>query len=113
MTKINMPYINYIIDIINDIEDSMKNISKNSFEKNKDKKDANVRRLEIMSEAIKSISEELKNKYSNIKWEKFVDIKNIFTHHYFGVDSDVVWEIINKDIPVLKEEIIKIKEKEK
>jgi uncharacterized protein with HEPN domain len=112
MTKINMPYINYIIDIIKDIEDSMKNISKNSFEKNKDKKDANVRRLEIMSEAIKSISEELKNKYPNIKWEKFVDIKHIFTHHYFGVDSDIVWQIIKKDIPVLKEEIIKIKEKQ-
>ena len=35
MTKINRPYLNYIIDIIKDIEDSMKNISKNSFEKNK------------------------------------------------------------------------------
>ena len=113
MIKSDIPYLNYIIDIISDIEDSMKNISKNSFEKNKDKKDANVRRLEIMSEAIKSISEELKNKYSNIKWEKFEKIEEMLKYKYFGVDFNLVWDFIIEDIPILKEEIIKIREKEK
>ena len=109
MIKSDIPYINYMLDIIKDIENSIKNISKNNFDKNKDKKEANVRRLEIMSEAIKNISKEFKNKYSNIDWRKLEDIKNIFMNHYFGVDVGVVWEIIKKDIPNLKQKIQKIK----
>lgn len=112
MNKSNLPYINYILDIINDIQNSIKNTSKKSFEKDKDKKDANVRRLEIMSEAIRSISEELKNKYPYIEWKKFEKIKDIFKDKYFGVDFNIVWDFINENIPALKEKIIKIKEKE-
>ncbi len=112
MIKINKPYLSYIIDIIKDIEDSMKNISKNSFEKNKDKIEANVRRLEIMSKAIKNISTDLKDKYSHTEWKKFEKIEEILKNKYFGVDFNTVWDFINEDIPSLKGEIIKIKEKE-
>jgi len=107
MIKSNIPYMNYILDIIKDIEKSISNVSKSNF--NKDKKEANVRRLEIISGAVKNISEEFKNKYPNIEWKKFEDVKNIFMHHYFGVDVEIVWEILKKDIPDLKEKIQKIK----
>ncbi len=111
MIKSDIPYINYVIDIIKDIQNSMKNISKKDFDK--DKKDANIRRLEIISEAVKNISEEFKNKYSGIDWKKFESIKYIFINHYFGVDINIVWDIIKKDIPKLKLEIEEIINKEK
>ncbi|MDP2926471.1 MAG: DUF86 domain-containing protein [Nanoarchaeota archaeon] len=111
MIKSDIPYMNYIIDIIKDIEDSMKDTSKNNF--NKDKKDANIRRLEIISESIKNISAELKNKYPDIEWKKFENLKYIFMNNYFGVDLDIVWEIIKNDIPKLKQEIEEIINKEK
>jgi len=105
MNKIDIPYINYIIDIIKDIENSIKNISRNSFEKNKDKIDANVRRIEIMSEAIKNISKKLKDKYSNIEWQKFERLYDMLKNHYFGIDTNAVWKLINEDLPILKKQI--------
>jgi len=113
MIKSDIPYMNYIIDITRDIENSIKNTSKNSFGKDKDKKDANVRRIEIISESIKNISAELKDKYSHIEWKKFEKIEDMLKYKYFGVDFNAVWDFINEDIPKLKQEIEEIINKEK
>ena len=113
MIKSDIPYMNYIIDIIKDIEDSMKDTSKNNFEKDKDKKDANLRRIEIIIRSIKNISAELKNKYAHIEWEKFEKIEDMLKYKYFGVDFNAVWDFINEDIPKLKQEIEEIINKEK
>lgn len=111
MIKSDIPYINYILDIIKDIEKSVGNLSRNNF--NEDKKEANIRRLEMISKAINDTSSEFKKKYSNINWKKFGELKRIFMDHYFGIDVDIVWEIIKKDLPKLKQEIEEIINKEK
>ena len=113
MIKSDIPYINYIMDIINDIQNSIKSISKNSLEKNKDKKEANIRRIEIISEVVKNISEEFKNKYPYIGWKKLEKIGGMLKYKYFGVDFNTVWDFINGDIPKLKQEIEEIINKEK
>ncbi len=105
----DLPYLLHILDAINDIEESVKNISKEKFEKTKDIKDANIRRIEIIGEAAKNISNNAKEKYKEIKWNKIIGTRDKMIHHYFGVNLDIVWAIIKKDIPELKEEILKIK----
>ncbi|MEK6935760.1 MAG: HepT-like ribonuclease domain-containing protein [Nanoarchaeota archaeon] len=112
MIKIDIPYMHYVLDVLRDIENSMKNISKDNFEKDTDKRDANIRRLGIMSEAIKNISEDLKNKYKNIEWQKFIRIKELLINHYFGVDTNSIWRFIKEDLPKLKLNIGEILEKE-
>jgi len=42
------------------------------------------------------------------KWAQIVGIRNVFVHEYFGVESNLVWEIIKNDLPDLKEKIIEI-----
>ena len=106
----DLPYLNHILDAIRDIEDSTKNITKKEFIRNKDTKDENVRRLEIIGEAVKNISENLKKKYSDIKWRQIAGMRDKLIHHYFGVDFDAVWKVIKKDIPELKEKIAHIRE---
>jgi uncharacterized protein with HEPN domain len=103
--KIDLPRINFVLDVILDIGKSMDGVSRAAFDGNLDKKDANLRRIEVISEVIGSISEELKVKHVDIEWKKFSEAKNSFRNQYFGVDWDIVWEILKKDIPVLKTQI--------
>ncbi len=109
MSYKDIPYIKHILDAINDIESSTKDLSKKDFKKSKDVKDAAVRRIEIIGEAVKNISKETKNKYPEIEWKKISGTRDIMIHAYFNIDLDVTWGIITKDIPKLKKDISKIK----
>ncbi|MBI2672320.1 DUF86 domain-containing protein [Candidatus Woesearchaeota archaeon] len=113
MTKDNLVFLKHIIDSISDIENSIKYISRVYFENDHDIKDANVRRLEIIGEAVKNLSSEFKKQYSNINWAKIAGLRDIVTHAYFKIDLDIIWEIITRDIPILKKQIKEILKKEK
>lgn len=105
MTKQDLPYLNHILDAINDIEESVKNISREGFGKNKDVRESNIRRIEIIGEAARNISPNLKKKHKKIEWSKIIGTRDKMVHHYFGVDLDIVWNIIKSDLPKLKNEI--------
>ncbi len=106
---LDLPYLNYILDVIKDIEESIKYISKDEFLEEKDIRDANVRRIEIIAEAIKNISSNTKNKYKNVSWEKIATIKDRISNHYFGINFDAIFELLENDLPIFKEQILKIK----
>ncbi len=110
MKKNLLAFIKHILDAIKDIEESIGNISKEEFVKNKDIKDANVRRLEIIGEAAANVPKSFRDKHSEIPWKEIVGTRDKMIHHYFGVNLDIVWDIINKNIPDLKQKILKIKE---
>jgi len=110
MMNRDIPYLNHILDAINEIEESIIKISREDFEVIKDKKDACIRRLEIIGEAVKNVSEETKRRYPKVEWKKISGTRDIILHSYFNVDLDVVWEIIKKDIPIFKKQILEIKE---
>ena len=103
----DLPYINHILDAINDIQESVKSISKEEFLDNKDIRDANIRRLEIIGEAVKNLSEDFKNKNKSVEWKKIAGTRDVLIHAYFDVDVDLLWAILEKDIPELKLKIRK------
>ncbi len=61
-----------------------------------------IKQMEIIGEASNHLSTELKSKFSDVEWSQIVGMRNVFTHEYFGIDSNLVWEIIKNDIPELK-----------
>lgn len=98
----------FVEDILKNIlliENSIKNLSKDEFIMNKLIVDATVRRLEIIGEATKNISENIKIKYPEIEWRKIAGTRDTIIHAYFNVDLDVIWDIIKKDLPKLKKQI--------
>jgi uncharacterized protein with HEPN domain len=63
--------------------------------------DAVLRNLEIIGEAVKNISDETRQKHPEIKWRKIAGFRDIVAHEYFGVNEETVWDIVEKEIPVL------------
>ncbi len=105
----------HIIDILTACENILsykEGYDFNMFMGDKKTQDAIIRNIEIIGEAVKSISETLKEKYSKIGWKEIAKTRDKLIHSYFGIDLDIVWDIINVDIPRLREQIKEIIQKE-
>ncbi len=67
--------------------------------------DATMMNFIILGETVDKLSEELKSGNGHINWSKIYGLRNIIAHQYFGINVDLVWQIIQNDIPVLKSQI--------
>lgn len=71
-----------------------------------------VHHLQILGEAAAKISDDFKNNYPDIPWFKIIGMRNILVHDYFGIDIDVVWAVVEKDLPELEQNIKSLLDKE-
>lgn len=97
--------LKHILDAIKEIEKYLIEVDLPSFLENSMMRFACIKQMEIIGEASNHLSSELKSKFTDIEWAQIVGMRNIFAHEYFGIDPDLVWEIIKKDIPELKDKI--------
>ena len=109
MTHRDIAYLCHILDAISDIEESVGSHSKEEFLELKDVRDASVRRIEIIGEATKNISAATRSKHGDVPWKDIAGTRDKIAHHYFGINFDMVWNIIKNDIPHLKRQILKIR----
>ena len=107
--KDDLAFIEHILDSINAIEKFSKNLKKEKLISDRLKQSAIVREIEIIGEAVKNVSESLKNKHQEIAWKEIAGTRDKIIHHYFSVDLNIVWNIIKINIPDLKIKISKIK----
>lgn len=61
--------------------------------------DAVIRNLEIIGEAVKGIPHEFREENSEVPWKRLAGLRDILIHEYFGVDLDIVWDIVNNVTP--------------
>ncbi len=97
--------LSHVIEAIDEIDNYLGDIGFNSFEENSMMRFACIKQLEIIGEASKHITVEIKNKFSDIEWKQIIGLRNIFVHEYFGIDIKLVWDIIIHDLPFLKSKI--------
>lgn len=108
--KSDIVFFEHILDSIAAIEQFSKNITKNELESNRLKRSAIIKEIEIIGEAVKNISQSLKNKHKEIEWKDIAGTRDKMIHHYFGIDINIVWDIVKKDLPILKKQIQQILE---
>ena len=70
--------------------------------------DAVIRNLEVIGEATKNVSEEIKEKYPEVEWKEAAGFRNVLIHDYFGIDLEAVWDTIKKNLLPFKEHILKV-----
>lgn len=108
--KNDLIYLKHIVDAIEKVDGYLGIIKFGDFEKNDLVINATIRQLEIIGEAAARISKEFKARNKNVPWMEIIGMRNRLIHEYFGVDVKVVWETSKKDLPELKEELLKILE---
>ncbi|MHA1310583.1 MAG: HepT-like ribonuclease domain-containing protein [Candidatus Helarchaeota archaeon] len=112
MKKDNTVFLKHVLDAISLIEDYLKGKNFQEFRSNHMLQDAVIREIEIIGEATKNYSADFINKYSDIPWKQIAGMRDKLIHGYFGVDLDAVWDTATKDIPSLKERLLKILKEE-
>jgi uncharacterized protein with HEPN domain len=70
--------------------------------------DAVIRNFEIIGEAANRIPDEIKEKFNNVNWHRIRGFRNRIVHDYMGVDLEIIWEIIEKNLDELKVQIEEI-----
>ncbi|KKN12427.1 hypothetical protein LCGC14_1016510 [marine sediment metagenome] len=112
MNKRDLVYIKHIRDAIELIFEYTKDLDKESFNVKKMTQDATIREIEIIGEATKNVSKDFRDKYPDVHWKKITGMRDKLIHGYFNVDVEKVWNVIAKDIPILKKQIEDIITKE-
>ncbi|MDH4120229.1 MAG: DUF86 domain-containing protein [Deltaproteobacteria bacterium] len=78
---------------------------KKGFLSDKKTQDAGLRNIEVIGEAVKHLSSEYRNAHAGIPWKQMAGMRDKLIHEYFGVNLDLVWEVVEKEIPKLKKEL--------
>jgi uncharacterized protein with HEPN domain len=97
-------YLRHILDAIEKIE-SYSSVGYNTFASHSHWQDAVIRQLEIVGEATKRLSQDLRSQNHEVPWRRIAGLRDVLIHNYMGVDLDAVWEITRKDLPVLKKQV--------
>lgn len=99
-------YFSDILDSGNAISEFVQGLSFEEFRNDRKTHSAVIREFEIIGEAVSKIPEDLKRQRPEVEWQDIKDFRNLLTHEYFGVDLEIVWRIVEDDLPVLMDAII-------
>ena len=106
-------FLKDILQAIERIEEYTKDLSLEDFNKNQLVQDGVVRNLEIIGEAVKHLPKDIQKKHPHVEWKKIAGLRDILIHAYFGIDHDIVWDVITNKVPELKEQVLRIVSKKK
>jgi uncharacterized protein with HEPN domain len=98
-------YFKDIVDAIQNIEEYTRGFGYEEFRVNKLVKDAVIRNLEVIGEAVKNLPEEVGQKFPETNWRKIAGLRDILIHRYFEVDTELIWDIVKNELPNLKAKV--------
>lgn len=103
--------LRHALDAIEAINGYVLDTSFDVFLKNQMMRDACIRQLQIIGEACGKIRLTLRDSSPQVPWRQIIGLRILVVHEYFGIDDEIVWGIIQNDLPVLRGEIAAMLEK--
>jgi uncharacterized protein with HEPN domain len=101
-------FISYIVEAIKDVEVFIGEMDYEGFLKDKKTQKAVVWQIHVIGEATKNVPESIRNKYREVPWKYMARIRDKIAHFYFGIDYEIVWNVVKEKLPAIKPEIEKI-----
>lgn len=98
-------FLDDIIQCCEKISRFINGLSYNQFITNEIIFDAVMYNLEIIGEAVKNIPQELKDKHDEINWRKIAGLRDVIIHEYFGIDTEIIWDIVTNKLSELYNQI--------
>jgi uncharacterized protein with HEPN domain len=98
-------FLQDVLEAIANVAEFVGRMTRNEFEADKKTVHAVVRNLEVIGEAIKSVPPEVRDLNPQVPWQRIAGLRDILIHHYFEIDLDIVWDIVQNKLPGLKAEI--------
>jgi len=103
-------YVADIIESIGAINDFTKGCNYASFVSDRKTYSATLREFIVIGEAITHIPEEIKTDFPDVAWRLIKDFRNFIVHEYFGIDTEIVWDAVEKELPQLLAEITRLQD---
>jgi uncharacterized protein with HEPN domain len=101
-------YIEDILQECKNINIFTKDITYDEFHVNLEKVYAVAKAFENIGEAVKQIPAEVTKEYPEIPWNEIAKMRDVLTHHYFGVDDKVLWDTLGDDFTEFRDIIEEI-----
>jgi len=95
-------YVQDIVEALGEVEDFTSGMQFEDFVKDKKTINAVVRSLEVIGEAAKKIPDSLRAEHPGIPWKRMAGMRDKLIHEYFGIDLEIVWEVINNELPPVR-----------
>ena len=105
--KVNL-YCMDILDSGNAVFEFVSGMNFEEFKNDRKTCSAVIREFEIIGEAVGKIPDDLKQLHPDVEWQDIKDFRNLLVHEYFGIDLEMVWQVIEEDLPLLMKAINKI-----
>lgn len=103
-------FIQDVLEAIEKINDYVSGIPGEKELKNDQKTyEAVIWNFTVLGETVKNIYEEVRINHPEVEWREIMAMRNLMVHEYWGINEGVVWDAIKKNLPELKEIILKIK----
>lgn len=106
----DLAYLDFILDAIDRIEDYTRDGRARLFG-DRMVQDAVLRNLQTLSEATSRLSESARSQHPEIPWRVIAGFRNVLTHDYLGINLDLVWPVVEEQLPNLKRAILAIRSK--
>ena len=109
-------YCDDILESGNAILDFIQDLSFEDFSNDRKTYSAVIREFEIIGEAVGKLPESFRQSCPDVEWQDIKDFRNLLIHEYFGIDLEIIWKVIEDDLPVLLDavgELIRIDGREK
>jgi uncharacterized protein with HEPN domain len=98
--KDDRAYLEHIRDALSDIA-TYTNVGRGAFFADRMRQDATLRKLQVIGQAVKNLSEDTKSRQPQIPWKQIAGMRDKVIHDYFGVNLEIVWAVVDKDLPKL------------
>lgn len=107
--KDDLIYIEHMLDCIHRIDEYIDD--KERFYASRLVQDAVIRNLQTMAESSQRLASEIKQQFDDVPWKEISGFRNILVHDYLGVDLDVIWSVVEQELPRLEQALSSYLEK--